>query len=264
MGRGGGIVEDRWNARAGIVRRERVRGWAWVLLVCGWASASPCAAQDDALSVAREIADRVATFPNFRGEVPHGEWREVAPWSVRSTEACHADLAARGIAFEPIRTRLTPIPAPVRLVGGTIGGVRFRKLRGERPLIVACELAVRMVALAEVLARHRVVEVRVMSAWRREPATSFHTMGLALDLESFVRDDGSVLDVARDYVIAERVATCADDRELDERASALRALACQLAESGVLSTVITPAYSPGHRSHLHIDARPTDPRLFVR
>nr|MDQ3035207.1 extensin family protein [Myxococcota bacterium] len=47
-------------------------------------------------------------------------------------------------------------------------------------------------------------------------------------------------------------------------AAALRAIACDLAASGVLSTVITPAYSAGHRDHLHVDARPDDPRLFVR
>ena len=31
-----------------------------------------------------------------------------------------------------------------------------------------------------------------------------------------------------------------------------------------LSTVLTPAYSAGHRDHFHIDIRPDDARTFVR
>lgn len=222
-------------------------------------------ADDDALAVAREISERVASFPNFRGAVRHGEWREVEPWEIRGTDACHAQLGQLAIPFEPMRTRLTPIPAPVR-VTGPVGGVTFRKQRAQAPLVVACELAARLPVIAEVMRAHGVAEVRVMSAWRRAPRTSFHTMGLALDLASFVRDDGSVLDVERSYPIDEDRPSCGGGSEpaLDEDARALRALACALADAGVLSTVITPAYSAGHRSHLHVDARPSDPRLFVR
>ena len=89
-------------------------------------------------------------------------------------------------------------------------------------------------------------------------------MGLALDLSSFVRDDGSVLDVETDFVVRDAGPTCEGDPPAGEHAAALRALACDLAESGVLSTVVTPAYSDGHRDHLHIDIRPDDGRIFVR
>jgi hypothetical protein len=89
-------------------------------------------------------------------------------------------------------------------------------------------------------------------------------MGLALDVRAFVRHDGSVLDVERDFVVREGGPTCEGDAPAAEHASALRTIACELAGSGLLSTVLTPAYSPGHRNHLHLDVRPDDPRTYVR
>lgn len=236
---------------------------ALVIVLAGGGATASAQRRDPALSVAGEIAQRVARFPNFRGAAAHGRWQESAEraWSIRDTAACHAALGALGVPFEAMRTRQTPIPAPVRITGA-IGGVTFRKLRGGR-LIVACELAARLPAIAAVLAEHDVREVRVLSAWRTEPSTSFHTMGLALDLHSFVRAEDTLV-VERDYAIQHDTASCEGDAPTGERAAALRAIACGLAESGVLSTVITPAYSPGHRDHLHVDARPDDRRLFVR
>jgi hypothetical protein len=241
---------------------------ALCVLACAHASSQDASlGEDRALSVAREIAARVAEFPNFRASAPFGTWEDhpERTWSIRATAECHAALDAAGIAFIPVRTRLTPIPAPVR-VESPVGGVLFRKMhRPGAVFVVACEMAARMPAIARVLAEHDVVETVVSSAWRREPATSFHTMGLALDVEYFVLSDGSRLTVLDDFVIPDATPTCAEPAtELPARAAALRDIACDLAESGVLSTVITPAYSTGHRNHFHLDARPDDPRLFVR
>jgi hypothetical protein len=224
-------------------------------------------ASDPALAVAEEIRRRVGTFPNFRGQVPHGVFTEdpARVFAVRATPVCLEELDRRAVAHEAFRTGRSPIPAPVRLEGG-IGGVRFRKLREGAPFIVACELAARLPALAAVLRAHDVVEAQVLSSWRLEPRTSFHTMGLALDVARFVRSDGSVLDVERDYPLHPDVPTCegVDPRPTRDPAAALEALACDLAARAGLSTVITPDYSEGHRDHLHLDVRPDDPRLFVR
>lgn len=222
---------------------------------------------DPALAVAEEIRRRVETFPNFRGQVPHGVFTEdpARVFAVRATPVCLAELDRRTVEHALFRTGRSPIPAPVRLEGG-IGGVRFRKMREGAPFIVACELAARLPALAAVLREHDVVEAHVLSSWRLEPRTSFHTMGLALDLARFVRADGSVLDVERDYPLHPDAPTCeaVDPRPAHEPARALEALACDLAARAGLSTVITPDYSEGHRDHFHVDVRPDDPRLFVR
>lgn len=228
--------------------------------------------RDPALLVAREIRRRVATFPNFRGQVPHGVFTQdpARVFAVRASGECLAELDRLtiehpGFEHAAFHTGRSPIPAPVRLEGA-LGGVRFRKMREAAPFIVACELAARLPRLVEVLRAHRIAEVQVLSSWRLEPRTSFHTMGLALDLARFVRDDGSVLDVERDYPTHPDRPTCegVDTAAATDPARALEALACDLAARAGLSTVITPDYSEGHRDHFHIDVRPDDARLFVR
>jgi hypothetical protein len=184
---------------------------------------------------------------------------------VRASEPCLAAARAASLPVSPFVTDLTPIPSPVR-IDGAIGGVSFPKERQGAPLYVSCELAVRLPAVAAVLRAHRVREAVVLSAWRRQPRTSFHTFGLALDLSRFVRDDGSVLDVERDFVRDPEHRTCdgVDRAPAAEPGAALRALACDLADRAGLSTVITPEYNEGHRDHFHVDVRPHDARLFVR
>ena len=228
--------------------------------------------RDPALVVAREIRRRVATFPNFRGQVPHGVFTEdpARVFAVRATPRCLEELdritaQSPGFSHETFRTGRSPIPTPVRLEGNLLG-VSFRKMREGAPFIVSCELAARLPRVAAVLRDHRIAEVSVLSSWRLEPRTSFHTMGMALDLAGFVRDDGSVLDVEHDYPMHPDRPTCEgiDTTPVDDPARALEALACDLAARAGLSTVITPDYSEGHRDHFHIDVRPDDPRLFVR
>lgn len=225
-------------------------------------AATAGAQEDEALLAAAEIRARVETFPAFRAEHELGVWSTVPTWSVRRTTACHAALREAGVAFEPLAgpTHELPIPAPVTLTG-PIEGVTFRKLRPSRPVVVACELAARLPAIARLLAAHGVTEGRVLSAWRREPRTSFHTMGLALDLHSFVTTDGELV-VEDDYELASG-STC-DTTAESERGRALQQIACDLFSSGLVSTVLRPAYSEGHRDHLHVDIRPDDGRAFVR
>lgn len=238
-----------------------------------WALAVPAAGQrrshasprDGALRIADEIDARVATFRAFRSEAAHGEWRDAEPWSVRATADCERAAQAASLPVTPFTTDRTPIPAPMR-VDGPIGGVTFPKARQDAPLYVACELAVRLPAVASVLRDHHVREAVVLSAWRLVPRTSFHTFGLALDLSRFVRDDGSILDVERDFERSPDQPTCdgVDRAPASEPAPALRALACDLADRAGLSTVITPEYNEGHRDHFHVDVRPHDARRFVR
>jgi hypothetical protein len=248
-----------------------MRWIALLLVILGLAS--PAAGQhrtrhsseDAALRIGREIDRRVATFRAFRSEAALGEWREAEAWSVRASETCEAAARADALPVVPFATERTPIPAPVR-IDGPIAGVSFPKAREGAPLYVACELAVRLPAVAAVLRDHHVHQAVVLSAWRLSPRTSFHTFGLALDLTRFTRDDGSVLDVERDFVREPAHRTCdgVDRAPRTEPGAALRALACDLADRGGLSTVITPEYNEGHRDHLHVDVRPHDVRRFVR
>lgn len=218
-------------------------------------------ATDPAGRVAREIAAIVRFLPNLRAHARLGQWRldERARWSVRSEHECLQELASLGVDAEPFTTHLTPIPTPVRVVSD-IGGVRYRKRRSAAVFIVSCELAVRLSHLSTVLREYGVNTIDVTSSWRRQPHTSFHRMGLAIDVHSFHGARGTWI-VERDYPAPDpRRPTC----PVPDDAPPLRRLACDIAATGRFSTMITPDYSAGHRDHFHIDVRPDDPRVFVR
>jgi hypothetical protein len=103
----------------------------------------------------------------------------------------------------------------------------------------------------------------VASGYRDHPRVSFHTLGLAVDVSRFFRDDGSDLLVLRDYQRTPEATTCqATLRE--EKAQALQRLACALHERRVFSSVLTPNYNVGHHDHMHLDWRPGDERFYVR
>jgi hypothetical protein len=60
------------------------------------------------------------------------------------------------------------------------------------------------------------------------------------------------------------VETCDAPAPAGDEARELLAIACELADAHSFSTVLTPNYNDGHRNHFHIDARPDDPRFYVR
>jgi hypothetical protein len=219
---------------------------------------------DPAGRIARIIARRIPTFPNYRAIIPGGAWDDDAEvWSIRSDADCLAALDAAAIPYvRPAEELTTPIPTPVTITG-PIGGVTYAMLDTEEALTVSCEMALRMQTISRVVAAHDVVRVQVLSAYRNHPRSSFHTMGLGLDLFDFTRSDGSVLSVLDDFVETPAHSTCDAPRGRGHARVLLR-IACDLVESHAFSSVLTPNYNDGHRNHFHLDARPDDPRTFVR
>jgi len=154
------------------------------------------------------------------------------------------------------------VAAPVELLG-PIEGVWLRSMHPERPLVIACELAARLPALMRVLKERGVLGVDILSAYRDHPRTSFHTMGLGLDLARFWTRTGW-LSVNDDYAPTPNQGTCEGAAPTSAKARRLRAIACAISRSNLFSSVLTPNYNEGHHDHFHIDARPNDPRLFLR
>jgi hypothetical protein len=223
-------------------------------------------ASTQAGKAARELARRVASFTNYRSKIAGATWQvdEHVIWSVREQEHCLGELGERGIEAKPWKAALpTPVPTPVQ-VRAAVSGVTFRFMHPAAGSVVACELAARLHDLAQVVAKHGVHTVYVMSAYRDHPFPSFHTLGLALDLSRFDTADGPLV-VKSDFIVDRAHATC---EEPPKNASAkhrkLHAIACDLAASHRFSSVLTPNYNEGHRDHFHIDIRPDDPRLFLR
>ncbi|MEM9073939.1 MAG: extensin family protein [Myxococcota bacterium] len=137
----------------------------------------------------------------------------------------------------------------------------YRKRRDGAPMVVACALAERLPRLSALLREHDIRRVEVLSAYRREPAVSYHHMGLALDITAFVRAS-DVLHVERDWPEL-RGPTCSTRPE-DDSGRVLHAVVCAMHRSQIFSTVITPSYGRGHDNHLHVDIRPGDTWRFLR
>ncbi len=219
---------------------------------------------DQALAAGHTITRLVRGFPSLRSVIPLAVWREdpAARWRVRSAERCQAQVDALKVPTRPVERALpTPVPQPV-VITGPVGGVMFRPVQRDRELEVSCELAARLPALAKILKAHGVRVVHVNSSYREQPRVSFHTFGLALDMASFETKDGPLV-VATDFELTPDVETC-HGAPVSERGKALLSLACDLAASGLFSSVLTPNYNEGHRDHFHLDVRPDDPRLYVR
>ncbi len=220
-------------------------------------------ATDPAGRVARRIARRVPSFPNFRAHIPGAIWRtkRSAMWSIRPSAECMEELRREQVPVRPHPELPTPVATPVELMG-PVDGVWFRSVHEEQPLVISCELAAKLPRMVAVLKRHGIEGVDVASSYRDKPRPSFHTMGLALDISRFWRRRGwlSVLKRFEPTPLAE---TCPMPRGRGS-SRALHRLACDLYRSALFSSVLTPNYNEGHRDHLHIDARPDDPRLFVR
>jgi hypothetical protein len=217
-------------------------------------------------AIARDIARRVSRFPNLRGDIAGATWTidESAVWRVRRRRDCMAELRRLGVRAHPWEEPLTtPVPSPVEIFDA-IGGVRFYPAREGEPIVVSCELAARLPALVAILRRHDVRSIAVLSALRDHPITSFHTMGLALDVSRLHSRSLGLLDVERDFAITYDQETCAAPPPAGPRAAALLAIACDIAAARIFQSVLTPNYNLGHRNHFHLDMRPDDPRFFVR
>lgn len=223
-------------------------------------------ARDPAGRVARRLAAQIPTFLNYRAIIPGGEWRvdRRAVWQIRPQDECYAALAEAGVPARARSAMGTPVASPVT-IEGPVGGVAFRMIRPEdEPLTISCELAARLPAIAAIARRHGVRAIDVLSAHRTQPQQSFHRAGLGLDLFAFETDEGALLSVYDDFVETPAHRTCRAPEPAGDAARVLLAIACELADSRLFSSVLTPNYNEGHRNHFHVDARPDDPRIFVR
>jgi predicted esterase len=215
---------------------------------------------------AREIAKRVGTFSNFRAKIAGATWKVDSDtvWSIREGETCLGELGERGVQVQPWKAALpTPVATPVQL-RAAVSGVTFRFMHAAAGAVISCELAARLRDIADVVSKHGVHTVWVMSAYRDHPYPSFHTLGLALDLSRFDTATGPLV-VKSDYAIDRARETCDEpSAKVTDKHRRLQAIACDLAASRRFSSVLTPNYNAGHRDHFHVDIRPNDPRLFIR
>ena len=183
-----------------------------------------------------------------------------------SRAQCEAELKRRDIPFKRVSAR--GVLAPVRL-DGAIKGIWFRgegtdSERAKSPHeIVDCRLVLALDDSTETLAEHGIVEVRHFSMYRLPPASwpgsrpaVGHLGALGFDAGRFIKKDGRVLDVDRDFHGAIGAKTCgpgAAPRRATAEAKELRSLLCKLVARRLFTTVLTPNYNRPHKNHFHLE-----------
>lgn len=90
------------------------------------------------------------------------------------------------------------------------------------------------------------------------PPGTRHPAGLAIDLGSLVKKDGSVLQVARDFGGGIGQKTCgAGAAEASSAAGReLREILCAAHDSAVFTYALTPHYDADHADHFHLEIKP--------
>ncbi|HEY1555440.1 MAG TPA: extensin family protein [Kofleriaceae bacterium] len=195
------------------------------------------------------VASAVQARPRA-DNMPRG-WRW--PPSATMTAAartCEQRLDELGVAWQPA-PREGHVVDPIVVPSGDIGGITYVDVRAKQAPVMDCQLVLALATFAPRLYELGVREVRVASAFRwtkvrvggkTKDVLSRHALGLALDVESFVGDDGREAVVARDYK---------SDDEL------LLGVERAIDDSSLFRMVLTPKTDPiSHRDHFHVEADP--------
>lgn len=183
-------------------------------------------------------------------------------------DACEAELGKRNVPFTRVDAA-RGVLAPVRLTGA-LHGVTFRTAlpaskRASSPWeIVDCRLALALDDFAVQLEKHDVAEVIHYSIYRppskRWPGAkiaSRHPGGLAIDAGTFVKKDGTRLEVERDFHGHIGAPTCgtsgATPQPSTPEALELRHIVCDAADAHLFNVELTPDYNWAHRNHFHLE-----------
>jgi hypothetical protein len=180
--------------------------------------------------------------------------------------ACEVELGRRSVPFVAV-DEARGVLAPVRLTG-PLHGVTFRTglpkaQRATSPWeIVDCRLALALDDFAAQLATHDVQEVIHFSvyrppvlSWPAGKLASRHPGALAIDAGSFVKKDGTTLEVERDFHGHIGAVTCggAGPDQTTPQAVELRRIVCDAAAARLFNVVLTPDYNRPHRNHFHLE-----------
>jgi hypothetical protein len=191
-----------------------------------------------------------------------------------SPSACRSLLAKKKLPFKRDR-RPTPGVATAMRVDGPLEGVKFLTPGWKSKFgVLDCRLALNLEDVAKVLAEHGVARVLVGTAYRpgsrlprRHRKLSQHGYALAMDVVAFYLNDGTELNVERDYHGEIGQPSCGPDARLSEATEAsikLRNLLCDVARAGLFHFILTPNYDAAHHDHFHWDIKRDAKRSVVR
>jgi hypothetical protein len=215
------------------------------------------------------VADARAGFVEpLQIVVPSEDRSPAQSYGALDSTACEAELGTRGVPFVRVDSA-RGVLAPVRLTGA-LHGVTFRTAlpadkRATSPWeIVDCRLALALDDFAAQLEKHDVAEVVHYSIyrppskkWPGGKVASRHPGGLAIDAGTFVKKDGTRLEVERDFHGRIGATTCgnagAAPQPSTPEALELRRIVCDAAQARLFNVELTPDYNWAHRNHFHLE-----------
>jgi hypothetical protein len=179
---------------------------------------------------------------------------------------CMAELARRGVPFK-VAEPTVGVMAPVRITG-LVHGVSMHSalMPSQRDhsssTVFDCRLAVALDDFASLAATKDIIEMVYFGAYRPKSANGCtpkytgkqHCGGLAVDVASFKRKDGSVWNVEHDYHGKIGAATCGPAASLPF--TDLRQLVCEAADRAIFHVILTANYNQQHFNHFHFEITP--------
>lgn len=193
-------------------------------------------------------------------------------YAAMTQTACEAELGKRAIPF----ARAAPtvgVRAPVRLKGPVHGVAIHTALPAamrekSESEIFDCRLVLALDDyVTQVVAKHDVVEMIHFSAYRSAKnggctpkyTGKQHCAGLALDVGTYVKRDGTTLDVKRDFGGKIGSGTCEPGMKPQKPGPAqaeLWGFVCEAARLGLFNVVLTPNFNAQHENHMHLEVTP--------
>lgn len=179
-----------------------------------------------------------------------------------SSATCRKELQRLGLPVDVPKKGYAHVGLPVRITG-PMHGVRIRTAPASSKYgVLDCRLALALDAMAEVLGRHGVTEVRIGNIYRPgsriggRRRRSQHSYGLAADVSAFVNGEGEVIAVEGHWGASIGDQPCGPEAVMktdDPKARFMRDAVCDLSRQGVFHHILTPSANAAHRNHFHFD-----------
>jgi len=169
---------------------------------------------------------------------------------VEAEKTCESKLDRAGVVWERGQAEgrvVDPIVVPAM----TFGGIKYTNMWGSKgPHVLDCQLALALETIGPELHALGVREVKYGSIYRwsnvrsggvTKPYLSRHGLGLAMDIGSFVDDNGREAVVENDYKTGDAL---------------LHGIEQLINANGNFRIVLTPKNDPiSHHNHFHIEAK---------
>ena len=200
-----------------------------------------------------EARNRLVFFPAMPERLP------AIRYAALDSNQCLGELVLRKLPYLPGKASPT-IDTPVHLTG-LLRGVEFRPAApSDAPPLMDCRLLLALDDFAAIVKDHGITIVRYRSVYRRGFGRKGqrHPAGVAIDIEEFVKDDGTTLSVLRDFHKSHiGSATCGEKAPAAPpgKPRELRELVCAVHQALVFNLILSPHYDYRHRNHLHLEVR---------